>query len=34
MTILDKQNDLVAFRHAIRDWLAAVVPADWKARMV
>jgi len=34
MTILDAQHDLPAFRLAIRDWLAAVVPSDWKARMV
>ena len=33
MTILDTQHDLPAFRHAIRDWLADVVPPDWKARM-
>ena len=26
MTILDAQHDLPAFRHAIRDWLAEVVP--------
>ena len=34
MTILDAQHDLPAFRQEIRDWLAEVVPADWKARMV
>ena len=34
MTILDAQHDLPAFRLAIRDWLAEVVPPDWKARMV
>ncbi len=34
MTILDAQHDLPAFRQAIRDWLAEVVPTDWKARMV
>lgn len=34
MTILDKQHDMPAFRQAIRDWLAEVVPNDWKARMV
>jgi alkylation response protein AidB-like acyl-CoA dehydrogenase len=33
MTILDAQHDLPAFRQAIRDWLAEVVPPDWKARM-
>lgn len=33
MTILDTQHDLAAFRQAIRDWLAQVVPSDWKARM-
>jgi alkylation response protein AidB-like acyl-CoA dehydrogenase len=33
MTILDKQHDLAGFRQAVRDWLADVVPADWKARM-
>jgi alkylation response protein AidB-like acyl-CoA dehydrogenase len=33
MTILDAQNDLPTFRQAIRDWLAAVVPHDWKSRM-
>ena len=33
MTILEAQHDLPAFRQAIRDWLAEVVPADWKARM-
>ena len=34
MTIIDAQHDLPAFRLAIRDWLAEVVPPDWKARMV
>ena len=34
MSILEQQHDLPAFRHAIRDWLARVVPSDWKARMV
>ena len=34
MTILDAQHDLPAFRLAIRDWLAEVLPPDWKARMV
>ena len=34
MTILEAQHDLPAFRQALRDWLAEVVPADWKARMV
>jgi alkylation response protein AidB-like acyl-CoA dehydrogenase len=34
MTILDAQHDLPAFRLAIRNWLAEVVPPDWKARMV
>ena len=34
MTILDAQDDLPAFRQALRDWLAEVVPPDWKARMV
>jgi alkylation response protein AidB-like acyl-CoA dehydrogenase len=33
MSILDAQHDLPAFRRAIRDWLAEVVPPDWKARM-
>ena len=33
MSILDAQHDLSAFRQAIRDWLAEVVPPDWKARM-
>ena len=33
MNILAAQHDLSAFREAIRDWLAHVVPADWKARM-
>jgi alkylation response protein AidB-like acyl-CoA dehydrogenase len=33
MTILDKQHDLAGFRQAVRDWLADVVPADWKGRM-
>jgi len=32
--ILDRQHDMPAFRQAIRDWLTAVVPPDWKARMV
>ncbi len=31
--ILDKQDDLPAFRQAVRDWLAETVPAGWKARM-
>jgi alkylation response protein AidB-like acyl-CoA dehydrogenase len=34
MTILELQHDLPAFRLAIRDWLAEVVPSDWKAQMV
>ena len=34
MTILEAQHDLPAFRQALRDWLAEVVPPDWKARMV
>ena len=33
MSILDAQHDLSAFRQAIRDWLAEVVPPDWKSRM-
>src|SRR5262249_61206427 len=33
MSILDAQHDRSAFRPAIRDWLAKVVPPDWKARM-
>jgi alkylation response protein AidB-like acyl-CoA dehydrogenase len=33
MSILDARDDLPAFRREIRAWLAAVVPADWKARM-
>jgi alkylation response protein AidB-like acyl-CoA dehydrogenase len=33
MSILDAQHDLSAFRQSIRDWLAEVVPSDWKARM-
>ncbi len=31
--ILDKKNDLPAFRAAVRQWLAEVVPADWTERM-
>ncbi|MCB1742446.1 MAG: acyl-CoA dehydrogenase family protein, partial [Gammaproteobacteria bacterium] len=34
MKILDAQHDMQAFRQAIREWLAEVVPPDWKARMV
>lgn len=34
MSILEQQDNLPAFRQAIRDWLAEVVPPDWKARMV
>lgn len=33
MTILEAQHDLPTFRQAIRDWLSATVPPDWKARM-
>ncbi|PPQ33421.1 acyl-CoA dehydrogenase family protein [Rhodopila globiformis] len=33
MSILDKQNDLPAFRQAVRGWLGDVVPSGWKARM-
>ena len=33
MSILAAQHDLSAFRQAIRNWLAEVVPSDWKARM-
>src|SRR5689334_16980996 len=33
MSILDAQHDLSAFRRSIRDWLAEVVPPDWKSRM-
>ena len=33
MSILEAQHDLVAFRQAIRDWLAQAIPAGWKARM-
>ncbi len=31
--ILDRQHDLAAFRQGVRDWLAEIVPPDWKARM-
>lgn len=31
--ILDHKDDLPAFRHAVHDWLADVVPADWPERM-
>lgn len=31
--IIEKQHDLAAFRRAVRDWLADVVPPDWRARM-
>ena len=33
MSILEAQHDLVAFRQAIRDWLAQAIPAGWKERM-
>jgi alkylation response protein AidB-like acyl-CoA dehydrogenase len=31
--ILDKRHDLGAFRRAVSDWLAVVVPPDWPQRM-
>ncbi|HEY4125261.1 MAG TPA: acyl-CoA dehydrogenase family protein [Rhizomicrobium sp.] len=31
--ILDKKDDLPAFRSAIRQWLADVLPPDWHTRM-
>jgi alkylation response protein AidB-like acyl-CoA dehydrogenase len=31
MSILESQHDLSAFRQAIRDWLARVVPPDWRS---
>jgi len=31
--ILDKKDDLPAFRQAVRDWLVQAVPPDWPQRM-
>jgi alkylation response protein AidB-like acyl-CoA dehydrogenase len=32
--ILEHRNDLDAFRRAVRDWLRANIPADWRARIL
>lgn len=33
MRVIDQRDDPVAFRQALRDWLARTVPSDWQERM-